>query len=182
MSAGKYSALRSLLASVGVASAAIPAAAVTPKASEDGTVQGGLQEGVEYITVAEATTATEAAMAASEKKGFDAANERMLAVMTSEAGKAQPHAAVHLLHSAPGMDAAACIGTLEKLAPAPAPAAEPAASTAAKVDLNKTPKIEIEPNASTAGAGDDVDANQLWDGIQGTKNGVREGGAGVLNR
>lgn len=174
---GRLGAFRTFLANAGVVASAIPAATSTPPAAEGAAPPEG-----EFIRVEEAQTATEAAMATAERKGFAAANDRMHAVLTSDVGKKQPGAAVELLHKSPDMSADACISTLTAMCgaivePAPAAAAAPKGP-----DLNNTPKPAVEPAPIAPNANEGTDANALWDGVQGTKNGqkITTGGAGVL--
>lgn len=169
----RFSKLSALIGTLGLSAAAIEpvAASGTPPNEGDEPAQPALGIAEDDVTKL---------VADAHAKGFATAQARMVTVMASDAGKAQPAAAIKLMAKSPDMSAEDVIETLAELTP-PAPAAASGAA-AIGADLNDTPKPKIDPATGKPGAAindeDAIDPVAFWDGIQGTKNGVRVGGTG----
>lgn len=171
----KQASFSKFLAGIGLASVAATQPASSPAPSSADPENEDQSAGDDTVPADEAQAAVTAALAKGKTEGeaigFKAAQDRMVAVMSSEAGKKQPGAAVELMARAPSMSADDVIATLDKIAPAQAAEAPKGGAAAVGADLNQTPK----PNAGAApqegGANDGVDAVSLWDSVQGTKQG-----------
>lgn len=176
----KQARFSSFLASLGLSAAAPAIAASAPQpapAADD--EQGGQapdNQG-EMVASADAERAVSAALEKGKIEGFKAAQDRMVSVMASDAGKAQPAAAVSLMARAPDMSAEDVIATLADIAPAPAAEAARTGPAAVGADLKDTPKPAAGAAANDGDKKDEVDSVSLWDGVQGTKNGVKIGRA-----
>lgn len=171
----KFNALNALMQTLGIASAE-PSPVTLPPAADGGDPESGAAS-VAGIAEADVTRLVADAHAKGRKDGFAAAQDRMVTVMASDAAKAQPSAAVKLMAKSPDMSAEDVIETLAELTPV-----APAAVNPVGADLNNTPQPKIGPATGKPGGAvnedSDMDSVAFWDGIQGTKGGVRVGGTG----